>query len=161
MFTFDIKSAGHWINGLVPSENKTLPEQIHADKGSCTSNFIPNRIQTRTNRTPAFWEYPRRPMITHTIDSYQTPNQKTKSMLQIWKNAKNYLDATRLLKLLNKMCKYEMDLASIVEVSYRADTILSTDARTDGRREISTPPFNFVEAGGITMDRIHEYHYNN
>ena len=86
-------------------------------------------------------------MITHTIDSYHTPNQKTKPMLQIWKNAKNSLDATRLLKLLNKMCKYEMDLASIVEASYRADTILATDGRTDGRREISTPPFNFVEAG--------------
>ena len=38
----------------------------------------------------------------------------------------------RFLKLLDKMCKYEMDPASIVR--YRADTILSTDRQTD------TPP---------------------
>ena len=39
---------------------------------------------TRTTRMPAFWGYPRHPMITHTIDSYWIPSQnKTKSNLQI------------------------------------------------------------------------------
>ena len=39
---------------------------------------------TRTTRTPAFWGYPRRLMITHSIESYWIPSQmKTKSKLQI------------------------------------------------------------------------------
>ena len=43
-------------------------------------------VETRTTRTPAFWEYLHRPMTTHIIDSYQIPSQnKTKSKLQIWK----------------------------------------------------------------------------
>ena len=38
----------------------------------------------RTSRTPVFWEYPRRLMITHTIESYWIPGQKmAKSKLQI------------------------------------------------------------------------------
>ena len=55
------------------------------------------------------------------------------------------------------MCKYEMDLASIVEVTCRADTILSTDRWMDGKMDGQTdrrmtwnPPFNFVEEVGIT-----------
>ena len=40
--------------------------------------------ETRTTRMPAFWGYPRRLMITHTIESYWIPSQKkTKSKLQI------------------------------------------------------------------------------
>ena len=39
---------------------------------------------TRTTRTPAFCDTPRRPMITHTSDSHQIPSQNnTKSKLQI------------------------------------------------------------------------------
>ena len=39
---------------------------------------------TRTTRTPAFWDTPCHPMITHTSDSHQIPSQnKTKSNLQI------------------------------------------------------------------------------
>ena len=38
---------------------------------------------TRTTRTPAFWGYPRRLMIAHSIESYWIPSQKkTKSKLQ-------------------------------------------------------------------------------
>ena len=44
------------------------------------------------------------------------------------------------------MCKYEMDLASIVEVTERTQFCPLTDGQTDGRRETSTPPINFVEA---------------
>ena len=68
------------------------------------------------------------PMITHTIDSYHIPSQKkTKPKLQIKKkNAKTSsfkilhitLHVTHLLKLLIKMCEYERDLPSIVEVIY-------------------------------------------
>ena len=46
-------------------------------------NIFENQWKTRSARTPTFWEYPRRPMITHTIDSYRIPSQKTtKSKLQ-------------------------------------------------------------------------------
>ena len=79
----------------------------------------------------------RRPMITH-IDWYQIPCQnKTKSKLQNWKICQ---------KLLNKMCKYEIDPASIVEVTERTDG--RTDRRTDDMKPVY-PPFNFVEARGI------------
>ena len=53
------------------------------------------------------------------------------------------------------MCKYEMDLASIVEdtewtqfcpQTYR-HTDMQMDRRTDGKGETSIPPFNFVEPG--------------
>ena len=50
------------------------------------------------------------------------------------------LPATHLLKLLDKMCKYEMDLMSIVEDTER------TDGQTDKVKPVY-PPFNFVEAG--------------
>ena len=47
--------------------------------------------QTRTTRTPAFWDTPRRPMITHTSDSHQIPSQNnTKSKLQNLKNYQNF-----------------------------------------------------------------------
>ena len=46
-------------------------------------NIFENQWKTRSARTPTFWEYPRRLMITHTIDSYRIPSQKmTKSKLQ-------------------------------------------------------------------------------
>ena len=57
-------------------------------------------------------------MITHTSDSHQIPSHnKTKSNLQIKKNCQKFqfqhfaktLHATQLLKLLDKMYKYEMD----------------------------------------------------
>ena len=61
-------------------------------------------------------------MITHTIDSYWIPSQnKTNLRLQILKicqsfkclNFEQKLHIEHLLKLLDKICKYEMDLASI------------------------------------------------
>ena len=64
--------------------------------------------------------------------------------------------ATHLLKLVDKMCKYEMDPASIVEDTERTRFCPQTDRRTDGQTDRRTddvkpvyPPFNFVEAGGI------------
>ena len=49
-----------------------------------TLMMVTKIITTRTNRTPAFWDTPHRPMITHTSDSNQIPSQnKTKSKLHI------------------------------------------------------------------------------
>ena len=74
-------------------------------------------------------------MITHTIESYWI--------------SKRALHATHLLKLLDKMCKYEMDPMSIVEDTERTRFCPQTDRWTDGQGDTSIPPFNFVEAGGI------------
>ena len=87
-------------------------------------------------------------MITHTIESYWIPrkkNPKTKKQTknktkQNATNLKNlpkfqifeYWNMTHRLKLLDKMCKYEMDPVSIVEDT--EDAILSTDGQRDGRK---------------------------
>ena len=66
---------------------------------------ICNRAKWKFNpiwtRTPAFWDTPRPPMITHTSDSHQIPSQNnTKSKLQILKNCQNFnfLDPTRTVE---------------------------------------------------------------
>ena len=83
-------------------------------------------------------------MITHTSDSHQIPSQnKTKSKLQSLKIAKNLnfailqytLHATHLLKLLEKMYKYEMDPTRTVGVTERTWDAGRTDGQTDGRTE--------------------------
>ena len=53
------------------------------------------------------------------------------------------LHATHLLKLLDKMCKYEMDPMSIVEDTERTRFCPQTDRRTDGQGDTS-----IVEAEG-------------
>ena len=99
-------------------------------------------------------------MITHTSDSHQIPSQnKTKSKLQIWKNAKNFgilqetVHVTHLRKLLDKMYKYEMDPTRIVgttEQTHDAGRMDGqTDGRMNGRSETNIPPYNFVVRGGI------------
>ena len=70
-------------------------------------------------------------MITHTSGSHQILNQnKTKSKLQVLKIAKNsnfeILHVTHLLKLLDKLYKYEMDPTRTVGA-----TELIRDGRTD------------------------------
>ena len=88
-----------------------LPQQLRIDRGqlnlhpgiqnhdSLNHNIFeskrwswrPKSRPTRTTRTPAFWDTPRRPMITHTSDSHQIPSQNnTKSKLQILKNCQNF-----------------------------------------------------------------------
>ena len=86
---------------------------------------------------------PCRPMITHTMDSYQDKVKITNlkslpkiQILEFWH------------KLLNKMCKYEMDPASIVEVTEWTGFCPQTDGQTDGRCETSIPPFQLPWSGG-------------
>ena len=71
---------------------------------------------------------------------------------------KRALHPTHLRKLLDKMCKYEMDPMSIVEDTEQTPFCPQTDRRTDGRTDGQMdkmipvyPPFNFVEAGGMIM----------
>ena len=78
---------------------------------------------------------PRRLMITHTIESYWIPSQKkTKSKSQILKKSLKFLifNAAHLLKLLDKMCKYEMDPMSILEDTEQTQFCPQMDRRTDG-----------------------------
>ena len=84
-------------------------------------------------------------MITHTSDLNQILSQKkTKSKLQIKKNAKtsNFeilqkkkLHATHLLKLLDKMYKYEMDPTKTVGATERT----LNAGRTDGVKPMYPP----------------------
>ena len=95
---------------------------------------------TRTNRTPAFWGYPPPPhdypyhwvILDPKVKRRQSQSYKFKkfakiSNLWIFKQA---LYATHLLKLLDKMCKYEMDPMSIVEDTERTRFCPQTDRRT-------------------------------
>ena len=113
-----------------------------------------NSVRTRTTRTPAFWGYPPPPhdYPYHWVildpkskeDKVKVTNFK-KSPINFW-ILKWALHTTHLLKLLNKMCKYEMDPMSIVEDTERTRFCPQTD------KVIPVyPPFNFVEAGGIKI----------
>ena len=77
---------------------------------------------------PAFWGYPAHhdyPYYWFILDPKSVTNLKNLPQLQIFEFWEKSLHATRLLKLLDKMRKCEMDPVSIVKM--QADTILSTD----------------------------------
>ena len=78
-------------------------------------------------------------MITHIIESYWIQSQKKTSQSYKFKEfakisnflvLKQTLHATHLLKLLDKMFKYEMDPTSIVEDTERKRFCPQTDRRT-------------------------------
>ena len=113
---------------------------------------------TRTTRPPSFWGYPPPP---HDYPYYWVildPKLKEDSQSYKFKDfakisnlwiLKQTLHATHLLKLLDKIWKYEMDPMSIVEDTERTRFCPQTDKRMDGRTRWNqyTPPFNFVDAG--------------
>ena len=76
--------------------------------------------------------------------SYKVKEFAKISFFWIFKQA---LHATYLLKLLDKMCKYEMDPISIVEDTERTRFCPQTDRRTDGQGETSIPPFQLRWSG--------------
>ena len=124
--------------------------------------------QTRTTRTPAFWDTSRRPMITHTSDSHQIPSQNnTKSKLHSLKSAKNSnfeilqetLHVTHLLKLLDKMYKYEMDPTRTVGATEQTLHAGWTDGQMDGRSETNIPPYQLRCARGIIIILIKIRYY--
>ena len=106
-------------------------------------------------------------MITHTIESYWIPSH-IGSQVKRWQSQsykfkefakisnfwilKQTFHATHFLKLLDKMCKYEMDPMSIVEDTERTRFC----PQTDKVKPVYTP-FNFVEAGGII--KCHHHHH--
>ena len=117
---------------------------------------------TRTTRTPAFWGYPPPPhdypSLSHIgsqIKRRQSKNYKFKEFVKItnlW-ILKRTLHATHLLKLLEKMCTYEMDPTSFVEDTEQTQFCPQTDRwmdrRTDGRtRWNQYTPFQLRWSGG-------------
>ena len=103
---------------------------------------------TGSTRTPAFWDTPRRHMITHTSDSHQIPSQnKTKSKLQILKNCQK----CKFWKKLYTWHTFWGCLKRCINMKwiqpecrrYRADT----KCGTDGRSENNIPPNNLVVQG--------------
>ena len=58
------------------------------------------------------------------------------------------LHATHLLKLLDKMYKYEMDRTRTVGTTERTRDAGRTDRQTDGQSETNIPPNNFIVRGG-------------
>ena len=82
-------------------------------------------------------------MITPTIDSHYIPSQERQSESYKLKKIsleffQQSLHAADFLKLLDKMGKYEMDPASIVEDTERTRFGLHTDGQTDGRTDRRT-----------------------
>ena len=80
---------------------------------------------------------------TNTSDSHQIPSQnKTKSKLKkfkFWKFSKKTLHATHLLKLLDKMYKYEKDPTRTVGATGRTRDAGGMDRQTDGVKPIYLP----------------------
>ena len=115
---------------------------------------------TRATRTPACWEYSRRPMITRIIDSYQIPGFKRNH--HIYRNQEQDRTWYHLVKTFGKNSDFEKKMwhtfrSSLIwyvnvnmkwirlvlwkiqsghDLVYRR-TDVQTDVRTDGQSEIS------------------------
>ena len=81
-------------------------------------------------------------------DKVKVTNLTNSPKLQNFWILKRASHATHLLKLLDKMCKYEMDPMSIVEDTERTRFCPQTDRRTDGQGDTSIPPFQLRWSGG-------------
>ena len=111
-----------------------------------------NMTETRTTRMPAFWGYSPPP---HNYPYYwfilDPKSREDKDKVTNLKNLPNFLIlkqtlyATHLLKLLDKMCKYEMDPTSIGDDTEQTRFCPQTDRRT---RWNQYTPFQFRWSGG-------------
>ena len=102
--------------------------------------FFLKLYKTRTTRTPAFWDTPRRPMMTHISSQVKRRQSQSYKFKIIAKNSnfkilQETLHTTHLLKLLDKMCKYEMDPTRTVGATERTQDAGQTDGRTDARTD--------------------------
>ena len=96
--------------------------------------------KTRTTRTPAFWDTaPWLPiLVIHIRSQVKTRQSQSYKFKKIAKNPnfeilQETLHATHLLKLLDKMSKYEMDPTRTVGSTERTRNAGRTDGRMDGR----------------------------
>ena len=111
---------------------------------ACRS-FIPNK--TRATRTPAFWgysaplDYPYYCFISdHKLkqERVKVTNLKNLPKTSHFGILKTTFHATHPLKMLDKMCKYEIDPAGIVEGTQQTRFCPQKDRRTDGRTDGQT-----------------------
>ena len=120
--------------------------------------------KTRTTRTPVFWVYSPPP---HDYPNYwvildpksnekkvKVTNWKNLTKLHIFLILKQTLYVAHCLQLLDKMCKFEMILMSIVEDTGQTRFCPQTDRQTDGWMDWQMdkvkpvyPPFNFLAVG--------------
>ena len=116
--------------------------------------FLPTTLITRTTRTPAFWGYPTPPndYPYHWVILDPKSKEDKVKVTNLKKSPKF------LLKLLDKMCKYEMDPMSIVEDTERTRFCPQTDRRTDGQGDTSVPPFQLRWSGGYNYHWITDMH---
>ena len=91
-------------------------------------------------------------------DKIKLTNLKNSPKFVFFLILKPTLHVTHILKFLDKMCTYEMDLTSIVEDTERTRFCPQTDRwtdrqmdrRTEGQGETSIPPFQHRWSRGIT-----------
>ena len=116
---------------------------------------------SRTTRMSAFWDTPTTtpwlPILVINIRSrVKTRQSQSYKFKKIAKNSnfeilQQTLHTTHLLKLLDKMCKYEMDPTRTVDATERKQDVGQTDGQTDrqtdGRSETNIPPYNFIVQG--------------
>ena len=143
----------------------------HADYISrifIVKHLVAITVRTRTTRTPAFWDTPRRHMITpilviHIRFQVKTRQSQSYTFKKIAKKKNSILKfcktlhTTHLLKLLDKMYKNEMNLTSrTIGARERTRDAGRTDGRTGGRTDKQTNgrtewnqynPNNFVVRG--------------
>ena len=113
-------------------------------------------LKTRTTRTPVFWGYPPPPHDYPYHWVILDPKPKEDKVSHNFKKSPKF-HATHLLKLLDKMCKYEMDPMSILEDTERTRfcpqtdrrTDERTDRRTDGQGDTSIPPLSTSLKRGV------------
>ena len=101
-------------------------------------------------------DIPRRPMITHTIDSSENKVEVTN-----WQNLPKLhffviLHGTHLLMLFDKICKYEMDPASVVEDTERTWFHPEKDRWTDGQGWNQYIPLSSLLKRGYNETCIHK-----
>ena len=134
---------------------------IHTAHTDEKKSYCSDHLEKKT-WTPAFWGYPPAaswlPTPLSHIGSQVKRRQGQSYKFKEFAKIANLLiliktlHMTHLLKLFNKMCKYEMDPMSIVEDTEQTRFCPQTDGQTDRRTDKVKPvypPFNFVEAGGI------------
>ena len=121
------------------------------------AKYICNLKTTRTARMPAFWEYPPLPhdylpiLVIHIRSKVKTRQSEGYKIKEFAKISNLWIIIivvylTHLLKLLDKIRKYKMDPAGIVEDTEQTQFCLQTDRRTDRwTRWNQYTPFNFVE----------------
>ena len=101
--------------------------RVMAKKERKSINWNLSQYQTRTTRTPAFLGYPLPPHDYPFHWVILDPESKEFAKISNLWILKQTLHKTDFLKLLDKMCKYEMDPMSIVEVTERTRFCPQTD----------------------------------